>query len=62
MEESFGVILPKMGVFSLYKRKSSELRLVHKPEPEPHVEVYLNNYRFYLFHARITFINQLHYQ
>jgi len=37
----FRVILPTVGRFSLYKRKSSELRVVHNPEP--HVEVYLNN-------------------
>jgi hypothetical protein len=41
MEHSFGVILPTVGIFSLYKRKSSELRLVNKPEH--HIEVYLNN-------------------
>jgi hypothetical protein len=37
----FRVILPTVGRFSLHKRKSSELRLVHNLEP--HVEVYLNN-------------------
>jgi len=42
-----------VGRFSLYKRKSSELWLVHNPEP--HVQVYLNNSRFYLFHASIHF-------
>jgi len=36
-----GVIPPTVERFSLYKRKSSELRLVHNPEP--HVEVYLDN-------------------
>jgi hypothetical protein len=41
MEEYFGVILPTVGIFSLYKTKSSELRLVQNPEP--HAEVYLNN-------------------
>jgi hypothetical protein len=41
MEQYFGVILPTVEIFSLYKRKSLELRLVKKPEP--HVEVYLNN-------------------
>jgi len=41
MEECFGVILPTMGIFSLYKSKSSELWLMQNPEP--HVEVYLNN-------------------
>jgi len=29
----FGVILPTVGRFSLYKRKLSELWLVHNPEP-----------------------------
>jgi hypothetical protein len=37
----FGATLPTVGRFSLYKRKSSELSLVHNPEPD--VEVYLNN-------------------
>jgi hypothetical protein len=41
MEYVFGVTLPKVGRFSLYKRKSSELWLVHNPEP--HVEVYFKN-------------------
>jgi len=36
----FGVTLPTVGRFSLYKRKSSELWLVHKSEL--HVEVFLN--------------------
>jgi len=36
-----GVNLPTVGRFSLHKRKSSELWLVHNPEPL--VEVYLNN-------------------
>jgi hypothetical protein len=31
----------------------SKLWLVHNPEP--HAEIYLNNYRFYLFHASIYF-------
>jgi len=33
MELSSGVILPTVGRFSLYKRKLSELWLVHNPEP-----------------------------
>jgi len=37
----FRVISPTVGRFSLYKRKSSELRLVHNPEP--HIEAYLDN-------------------
>jgi len=41
MEYFFGVSLPIVGTFSFYKRKSSELWLVHNPEP--HAEVYLNN-------------------
>jgi len=41
------------GKISIYKRKSSELWLVHNPEP--HVQVYLNKSRFYLFHASINF-------
>jgi len=40
MEYFFGETLPRVGRFSLYTRKSSELWLVHNPEP--HVEVYLN--------------------
>jgi len=51
----FGVILPTVGRFSLYKRKSSELRCVHIPEP--HLEVYLNNQRFCLFHANLSSMN-----
>jgi len=53
----YGIILggnfSSSGKFSLYKRKQSELWLVHNPEP--HVEVYLKNSRFYLFHASIYF-------
>ena len=49
------VILPTVERFSLYKRKSSELRLVHNPEP--HVKVYLNNYRLCLFHASLSSMN-----
>ena len=41
MEYFFGVTLPTVGRFSLYKRNSSELWVVHNPEP--HVEVYLHN-------------------
>jgi hypothetical protein len=41
MEKCFGVTLPTVGRFSLYKRKSSELWLVLNPEPP--VEVYLDN-------------------
>ena len=37
----WGVTLPTMGKFSLYKRKLLQLWLVHKPEPP--VEVHLNN-------------------
>jgi len=36
MEKVFGVNLPTVGKFSLYKTKLSELWLVHNPEP--HVE------------------------
>ena len=42
-----------MARFSLYKRKSSQLWLVHNTDL--HVEVYLNNQRFYLFHASTYF-------
>jgi len=49
----FGITLPTVGRFSLYKGKSTESWLVH--EPELFVEVYLNNYRSYLFHASIYF-------
>jgi hypothetical protein len=49
----FGVTQPAAGRFSLYKRKSSELWLVHIPEL--HVEVCLSNHRFCLFHANIHF-------
>jgi len=49
----FGVTLPTVGRFSLYKGKSTESWLVHNPELL--VEVYLNNYRSYLFHASIYF-------
>ena len=41
MEYFLGVPLPTVGRFSLYKRHNLELWLVHNPEP--HVEVYLNN-------------------
>jgi hypothetical protein len=44
---SFGVILPTVGIFSLYKRISSELWLVQNPEP--HVEVYSNNKQIHLY-------------
>jgi len=37
----FGVTPPTVGKFSLYKRKSSELWLVHNSEL--HVGGYLNN-------------------
>jgi len=40
----WGIILPIVGRYLLYKRKSSEFYLVHGPEL--HVEVYLKNYRF----------------
>jgi len=36
-----GVTLPTVGIFSFYKRKTSEIWLVNNPEP--HVEIYLNN-------------------
>jgi len=36
-----GVTLPTVGRFSLYKRKLSELWLMHNPER--HVLVYINN-------------------
>ena len=49
-----GVTLPTVGRFSLHKRESSELWLVHNPEL--HVEVCLNNWKFCLFHANIYFI------
>jgi hypothetical protein len=41
MEYFFGVTHPTVGRFSLYKRKPSELSLVHNPEL--HVQAYLNN-------------------
>ena len=37
----FGVTFPTVGRLSLYKRKSSDLWLVHNPGP--HVEVFLNS-------------------
>jgi hypothetical protein len=37
----FGVTLPTVGRFLIYKRKSSEFWLVHNPEPL--LEVCLNN-------------------
>jgi hypothetical protein len=37
----FGITLPTVGIFSLYRRKSSELWPMHNPEP--HVEAYFNN-------------------
>jgi hypothetical protein len=37
----WGVTLPAVERFSHYKRKQSELWLMHNPEP--YVEVYLNN-------------------
>jgi len=43
MEDLIGVTLPTVRRFSLYKRKSSGLWLVHNSEL--HVEVYLNNLR-----------------
>jgi hypothetical protein len=46
----FPVTLPKVGRFSIYKRKSLELWLVHKPEIQ--AEVY---YRFFQFHANKHF-------
>jgi hypothetical protein len=49
----FGVILPTVGRFSVYERKSSEIWLVHNPEAS--VEVCLNNQRFCLFLASIYF-------
>jgi hypothetical protein len=56
----FGVTLYKMGRFPLCKRKLSELWLVYNPEH--HVEVCLNNQRFYLFIANtlmnFSIINQ----
>ena len=41
MEQFWGVTHPTVGKFSLYKRKLSELCLVHNPES--HVDVCLNN-------------------
>ena len=46
-----GVILPTVGRLALYKRKSSDLRLVHNPVTL--VGVFLNNWRFYVFRAKI---------
>ena len=45
-----------------HKRKSSELWLVHNPEL--HVQVCLNNWKFCLFHANIYFVinNQENFQ
>ena len=51
--EGGGATLPTVGRFSLYKRKLSELWMVHNPEP--HVLVYLKNYIFYFFHSSIYF-------
>jgi hypothetical protein len=42
----FPVTLPGVGRFSIYKRNSLELWLVHNPEI--HAELY---YRFFQFHA-----------
>jgi len=41
------------GRFSHYIRKSSELWMVHNPEP--HEEVYLNNLSFYMSHVNKYF-------
>jgi len=45
----WGMTLPTVNSGKIYKSKLSELWLVHNPEPL--VQVYLNNQRFYLFHA-----------
>ena len=55
-EEFLGVTLPTGGRFSLYRRKSSELWLVHNPEP--YVEVCIATCRMPVY----TFVNELHYQ
>jgi hypothetical protein len=55
----FGVTLPTVGRFSLYKRKSSKLRPVHNPEL--HAEVYLNSLRFYLFHENIYILSLMNF-
>jgi len=49
-----------MGGFSLYQRKSSELWLMHNPEPL--VDVLLTT-RYSTYSMPVhTFINELHYQ
>jgi hypothetical protein len=45
MEEFWGVTPPTVGRYSRYKIKYSELWLAHNPEP--HVEVHLDNLIFY---------------
>ena len=52
-EYFWGVSLSIVRRFSLYKIKWAELWPAHNPEP--HVVVCLNNYRFFLFHASIKF-------
>jgi hypothetical protein len=49
----WGVTLPTVGRFSVYKRKFSETWLVY--DSETPVEVHLNNERFCLFLASIYF-------
>ena len=41
----WGRTVPTVEIFSLYERKSSELRPVHSPEHG--VEVYVSNWRFH---------------
>ena len=48
-----GELFQQYEYFHFTKRKFSELWLVHKPEL--HVEVYLNNWKFSLFHASLYF-------
>ena len=61
MEKFLVVTFPTVGRCSLYVRKSSELWLVHSPEPL--VEVYLKKTTDFTCSMCVsTFVNELHYQ
>ena len=59
MEWFLGETLPIVGRFSLYKRRSSELWLVHNPEL--HIKVCLHDSRFYLFHCYIYVLSVMNF-
>lgn len=58
MEQFFGVAVPTVGIYLLYKIKLLEMWLLHNPELC--AEVYLKGRDFIYSMLVYTFINELH--